>query len=249
MKKARADELLAASKEVANQVEAQGLIMSGRVLWTDLRGSERKVESAGQALPIEARFRIKGRRPRFVSRGGEKLEAALAGFGVEVHGTKAIDLGISTGGFTDCLLQHGAREVWGVDVGYGLVADALRRDPRVRLLERTHVATLTPKSIEGPADLVVGDLSFISLQRVLPVLVPLVVSGGPLILLVKPQFEVEARHLEAGIVTEPEVRLAALDNIRHSAEGLGFQVLNAMESPVHGAKGNIEWLMFARRAE
>ena len=243
----RADRLLVRSGEAADGTEARGLIMGGKVLWLDARGSERKVESPGQPLPLEASFRVKGRRRRFVSRAGEKLDAALERFGLDVAGAKAIDLGISTGGFTDCLLQRGAREVWGVDVAYGVVADGLRRDPRVRLLERTHVNSLRPERVEGPADLLVGDLSFIRLERVLPSLPPLLRPGAPFVLLVKPQFEVDASALDKGIVRDSERRREALASVEGAAAEAGFRVLDGMESPVHGTKGNVEWLMFGTR--
>jgi len=248
-KKARADALLVQSGEVPGPTEARGLIMSGKVLWIDARGAERKVASPGQALPVDARFRLKGANRRFVSRGGDKLEAALERFGLEVEGAKVVDLGISTGGFTDCLLERGAREVWGVDVAYGVVADGLRRDPRVRLLERTHVNSLTPDAIEGPADVLVADLSFIRLERVLGTLPPLLRPGGAFVLLVKPQFQVEASLLDRGIVRDPDHRRRALAAVEAAAAEAGLRVLDAMESPVHGAKGNIEWLMHGQRPD
>ena len=187
--------------------------------------------------------------PRFVGRGGEKLDAAFERFAVPVAGRRALDAGASTGGFTDCLLQRGADEVVAVDVGYGQLHERLRADPRVDVRERTNVRSLDREALGGPVDLVVADLSFISLRTVLPVLVPLVEPGGDLVVLVKPQFE--AGRPEAargsGVIREPEVWRRVLEEVATAAAESGADRMDEMESPLTGADGNVEFLLHLRR--
>jgi len=201
-----------------------------------------RLVAAGE--PVE----LLGDPPRFVSRGGEKLDAALEAFTVEVDGVRALDAGSSTGGFTDCLLQRGAAAVVAVDVGRGQLHPRLRSDPRVTVRERTDIRALAVEDIGGPVDLLVGDLSFISLRTVLPALLALVCPGGDLVLLVKPQFE--AGRAEAsrgkGVIRDPEVRAAALADVRDALESHGGVIMGEMTSPLRGGSGNVEFLLHGR---
>jgi 23S rRNA (cytidine1920-2'-O)/16S rRNA (cytidine1409-2'-O)-methyltransferase len=192
---------------------------------------------------------VTGPPPRFVGRGGEKLDAALERFTVPVAGRRALDAGASTGGFTDCLLQRGAAEVIAVDVGYGQLHERLRDDPRVDVRERTNVRSLDRDAIGGPVDLVVADLSFISLRTVLPALVPFVEPGGDLVLLVKPQFEAGRREAArgSGVIREPEVWRRVVDEVASAAAEQGADRMDEMASPLTGADGNVEFLLHVRR--
>jgi 23S rRNA (cytidine1920-2'-O)/16S rRNA (cytidine1409-2'-O)-methyltransferase len=184
---------------------------------------------------------------RFVSRGGEKLDAALERFGVEVAGRTVLDAGASTGGFTDCCLQRGAARVVAVDVGYGQLDDRLRRDDRVEVRERVNVRALRPGDLDPPPELVVADLSFISLRTVAPALVALARPGADLVWLVKPQYEAGRAAVAAGkgIVRDPEVWRSALRAVGASLDGLGATIMGAMPSPLRGADGNVEFLLHA----
>jgi len=186
---------------------------------------------------------------RFVSRGGDKLDAALARFGVDVGGRRCLDAGATTGGFTDCLLRRGAAAVTAVDVGHGQLDQRLRADPRVRVLERTNVRTLAAATVGGPFEVVVADLSFISLVTVAPALAgELAGAGAALVLLVKPQFE--AGRAEAsrgrGVVRDREVRRAALDRVASAMVSQGATIMGAMASPLLGPAGNAEFFLYAR---
>ena len=188
---------------------------------------------------------VLGPPPRFVSRGGEKLEAALAAFAVTVDGRRCLDAGASTGGFTDCLLQWGAREVIAVDVGFGQLHERLRDDPRVVNLERTNVRELDPAAIGAPVEVTVADLSFISLRTVLPALLDLTAASGDLVLLVKPQFEAGRREASRGrgVIRDPAIWRRVLEESRSAAESLGASMMEAMPSPLRGADGNVEFLV------
>jgi 23S rRNA (cytidine1920-2'-O)/16S rRNA (cytidine1409-2'-O)-methyltransferase len=189
-----------------------------------------------------------GPAPRFVSRGGEKLAAALDTFSVEVSGRRCLDAGASTGGFTDCLLQRGAAEVVAVDVGRGQLAWSVREDPRVRVLERTNVRHLELADVGSPAELVTADLSFISLVLVAPALVRLTSNDGELVLLVKPQFEAgRARVGRGGIVRDPSVHRDVLGSVVEGLGGAGIETVAVMGSPLRGADGNREFLAHARK--
>jgi 23S rRNA (cytidine1920-2'-O)/16S rRNA (cytidine1409-2'-O)-methyltransferase len=185
----------------------------------------------------------------YVSRGGEKLAAGLDGFGIAVAGRRALDAGASTGGFTDCLLQRGAGHVIAVDVGYGQLHERLRSDDRIDLRERTNIRTLDAVSIGGPVELVVADLSFISLRTVAPALLACAAPGADLLLLVKPQFE--AGRAEAsrgrGVIRDPEVRARVLEEVSSALSELGAAIMGTMESPLKGADGNVEFLLHARK--
>jgi 23S rRNA (cytidine1920-2'-O)/16S rRNA (cytidine1409-2'-O)-methyltransferase len=192
------------------------------------------------AEPIE----LVGPPPRFVSRGGEKLEGALARFDVDVAGRRCLDAGASTGGFTDCLLQRGASEVVAVDVGFGQLHERLRADARVTNLERTNIRSVVPAQIGGRVPVTVADLSFISLRTVLPVLIELTEPEGGLVLLVKPQFEAGRQEASRGkgVIRDPEVWRRVLEEVRSAASSQGATMMEAMVSPLRGADGNVEFL-------
>jgi 23S rRNA (cytidine1920-2'-O)/16S rRNA (cytidine1409-2'-O)-methyltransferase len=185
----------------------------------------------------------------YVSRGGHKLAGALAAFPhLRVDGRRCLDAGASTGGFTDVLLRAGAAEVIAVDVGYGQLAWALRNDPRVAVHERTNVRTLTPEAIGGPAELIVADLSFISLRLVLPALTACTTADGDLLPMVKPQFEVGKDRVGAGgVVRDPALRAEAVLDVAASAAALGFGVAGVVASPLPGPSGNVEFFVWLRR--
>lgn len=186
---------------------------------------------------------VGGPPPRFVSRGGEKLQAALDTFLPPVTGARILDAGISTGGFADCLLQAGAGAVVGVDVGYGQLAERLRRDPRVELHERTHVRDVDIELLGGPVDALVADLSFISLTGVLPRLLPHVRDDGWAVVLVKPQFEVGRERVgRGGVVRDASARLDALSSVARAAAAAGWPFAGLRPSPLRGAAGNVEFL-------
>lgn len=191
-----------------------------------------------------------GAPPRFVGRGGDKLDAALARFDVPVAGRRAVDLGASTGGFTDCLLQRGAAAVAAVDVGYGQLHERLRADPRVEVWERTNARHLGPGDLGPPADLLVADLSFISLRTVLPSMLELVGPGADLVLLVKPQFEAgrEEAARGRGVIADPAVWGRVLEEVVAALEERQAAIMGAMASPLTGADGNVEFLVHARSA-
>ena len=201
-----------------------------------------RMVDAGEAVQLV------GPPPRFVGRGGEKLDAALDRFAVVVEGRRCLDAGASTGGFTDCLLQRGATEVVAVDVGYGQLHERLRADPRVRNLERTNVRSLSADDVGGPARLVVADLSFISLRTVLAALLGLATADADLVLLVKPQFEAgrEEAAKGKGVIRDPEVWARVLHEVRAAALSQGAAMMDAMASPITGAEGNVEFLVHLR---
>jgi 23S rRNA (cytidine1920-2'-O)/16S rRNA (cytidine1409-2'-O)-methyltransferase len=186
--------------------------------------------------------------PRFVGRGGRKLDAALDRFGLDVAGLRALDAGASTGGFTDCLLQRGAAQVVAVDVGYGQLHESLRHDPRVVNLERTNVRAVGPDDLGGPVDVVVADLSFISLRAVADALLGACRPGSPLVLLVKPQFEASREQVSRGrgVVADQEVWRQVLDEVIDALQARGASIMGAMASPLTGADGNVELLVHAR---
>jgi 23S rRNA (cytidine1920-2'-O)/16S rRNA (cytidine1409-2'-O)-methyltransferase len=193
---------------------------------------------------------VRGEGPRFVGRGGEKLAAALDRFAVTVDGSRALDAGASTGGFTDCLLQYGARCVVAVDVGYGQLHERLRADPRVESVERTNVRDLVPGDLGPPFDVVVADLSFISLRTVLAPLLEQAAPGAHVVLLVKPQFEAgrEEAARGRGVIGDPAVWRRVLDEVLIALRAAGAAIMGAMVSPLTGADGNVEFLVHARAA-
>lgn len=188
---------------------------------------------------------LTGPPPRFVGRGGYKLESALEHFGIDSAGMRVLDAGASTGGFTDCLLQHGAREVIAIDVGHGQLDARLRMDARVRNLERTNIRNLDERLVGDPVDLVVADLSFISLRLVLDALLSACRPQAPLVLLVKPQFEAGRTEADRarGVITDPAIWRRTLDEVISAAQSRGATIMGVMVSPIRGAQGNVEFLL------
>lgn len=245
--KIRADELLVARGCAPDVRAAQALIMAQRALWTDRDGRERKIAKAGERVEAAASVRILGDPRRYVSRAGEKLEAALDAFGIDPTGQVCADIGISTGGFTDCLLARGARRVHGVDVAYGILDWTLRKDPRLRLYERTNARNLPPGAFGEAVTLAVIDVSFIALEQVLPAVVAQLAPVASIVALVKPQFELPREAVEGGVVRDPAARQAAADRVAEAARRLGLVEVGMLLSPVPGADGNVEILLHLRR--
>jgi 23S rRNA (cytidine1920-2'-O)/16S rRNA (cytidine1409-2'-O)-methyltransferase len=247
-KRQRLDLLLVERELCESRAKAQRLILAGMVVV-----GEHTVDKPGTLVDVEAPLRIKaGGVERFVSRGGHKLQAALDVFvpqGLIVTGRVCMDIGASTGGFTDCLLQAGAAKVHAIDVGYGQLAWKLAADAKVVVLDRQNIRKLQPEQLGEPIDLAVADCSFVSLTKVLPHLPPLLRAGADLVLLVKPQFEVgPARVGKGGIVRDSEAREAARAGVEESARALGFSVRGHIESPIPGREGNLEWLLWLQMA-
>jgi 23S rRNA (cytidine1920-2'-O)/16S rRNA (cytidine1409-2'-O)-methyltransferase len=221
--------------------QAEALIRAGRVLVDDV-----PVEKPGTRVRVDAQLRLRGQTRRFASRGGEKLAGALADLGVDPSGMRCVDLGASTGGFCDCLLQAGASEVVAVDVGYGQLAQRRGADPRVRVLERTNARSLEASALGGSIDLVTLDLSFISVRLVLP-RVREIAPGAQLLVLVKPQFEVGRERVgKGGVVRDPGLRAEAVREVRGAAEALGYEVAGEAESRLPGPRGNREVFLHLR---
>jgi 23S rRNA (cytidine1920-2'-O)/16S rRNA (cytidine1409-2'-O)-methyltransferase len=225
-----------------SRAEAVALVEAGRVTVGGAPAPKAsRLVDAGE--PVE----VLGPPARFVSRGGEKLDAALTAFGVHVAGRRVLDAGASTGGFTDCCLQRGTAEVVAVDVGHGQLHPRLRADARVRVFERLHVRELTLAHTGEPVDVVVADLSFISLRSVLPALLGVCAPGADLVLLVKPQFEAGRAEVSRGkgVVKDPAVHERVRQEIEAALAGLGARVLGWIPSPIRGAEGNVELLVHA----
>jgi 23S rRNA (cytidine1920-2'-O)/16S rRNA (cytidine1409-2'-O)-methyltransferase len=208
-----------------------------------------RAEKPGTAVAAAANVEVRGGDHAFVSRGGVKLAGALDAFTLDVQGLRCLDLGASTGGFTDCLLQRGAASVIAVDVGYGQLAYKLRVDPRVRVMERTNARTLTADALGGPVDFTVVDASFIGLDQLLPAISGTLRDGGRLVALVKPQFEVgrEEASRGKGVVRDPAVRRAAIDAAVAAVGQAGLEVLGQCDSSLPGPKGNLEAFVHARK--
>ncbi len=251
-KRQRLDLLLLQRGLAASREQAQQLIRAGWV-----RQGGQVLDKPGTSLPADAPLEVAAR-PRYVSRGGEKLEAALQAFPIPVADRVCLDGGLSTGGFSDCLLQRGARRIYGIDVGYGQVAWSLRTDPRLVLRERTNLRHLSADDLYGPEDpwpdLAVADLSFISLRLVLPALGALLRPASPtgtldLVLLVKPQFEVGREGVgKGGVVRDPLAHVAALGGVVEAAVALGWQARGVVGSPLTGPAGNHEYLLWLASA-
>ena len=239
--KLRLDQLVVDRGLADTRSRALALIRAGQVLVADA-----VVDKPGTSVRADAELRLRGEPLKYVSRGGYKLEAALDSFGVNPAGRVAADLGASTGGFTDCLLQRGAARVYAIDVGYGQLSWSLRQDPRVVVMERTNARHL--ESLPEAVDLVVGDLSFISLTLILPSVLRLGVPGADAVLLVKPQFEAGRQGVgKGGVVRDPEIRAAAIQRVIDAISASGCEVLGQMDSPLPGARqGNVEHLVHVR---
>jgi 23S rRNA (cytidine1920-2'-O)/16S rRNA (cytidine1409-2'-O)-methyltransferase len=239
--KVRIDQLLAERGLAESREKAQALILAGHVL---VNGQ--KVQKSGHSVASDAEIEVLERIP-YVSRGGYKLAAALDHWAVDVTGWVCIDVGSSTGGFTDCLLQRGAARVYAIDVGHGQLDWRLRNDPRVVVREGVNARYLQPQDFPETFDLAVCDASFISTTLLIPAMAPVLAPDGKMIILVKPQFEVERGQVgKGGIVREPALHQAACDRVRAAVEAQGFQA-DIIESPILGAEGNREFLLYARR--
>ena len=244
--KRRADHLVVERGLAESRTKAQALILAGEIVASGGGLGDRRVEKPGDLLREDVDLRLKGEGLRFVSRGGLKVEKALDAYALNPEGFRCLDLGASTGGFTDCLLQRGAREVVAVDVGWGQLHEKLRQDARVTSYERVNAREL-PASL-GSFDLLVADLSFISLRLVLPGAVPFVREGGLLVLLVKPQFECGREWVEkGGVVRDEAARQRAVDEVAGELVRLGCDVVGHVASPLLGPAGNVEFLLVARR--
>jgi 23S rRNA (cytidine1920-2'-O)/16S rRNA (cytidine1409-2'-O)-methyltransferase len=242
--KNRLDKLLVEQGYTPSRERAQALILAGRVLV-----DEQKVEKPGTPVDEAAALRILGEEQRYVSRGGFKLEAALDKWQIALDGRACADIGASTGGFTDCMLQHGAASVVAVDTGYGQIAENLRRDARVSLLERTNARYLKPGDLPAGIDFVSMDVSFISATLVLPAVLAAVRENQTVeaVILVKPQFEAGRKHIgKGGIVRDPAAHQFAIDRVRAAVHELGASVSEMIDSPILGGKGNREFLLYTR---
>ena len=239
--KLRLDQLLVDRGLAESRQKAQALILAGSVLV-----NHQKQEKPGHSVPATAQIEILGNLP-FVSRGGLKLDAALTHFAIDVTGKVCIDIGASTGGFTDCLLQRGASRVYAVDVGVTQLDWRIRTDPRVIVKDHTNARHLTAAHIPELCDIAVCDVSFISVTLIAPVLPALLQRQGEMVILIKPQFEVGRADVgKGGIVRDPELHRMACDKVRASFEALGYAT-DLMDSPITGAEGNKEFLLHAHR--
>jgi 23S rRNA (cytidine1920-2'-O)/16S rRNA (cytidine1409-2'-O)-methyltransferase len=268
--KTRLDLLLVERALAPSRERARALILAGRVLV-----GEQKIDKPGASVAEDSPLRLLGEDQPYVSRGGVKLAGALEHWQIDVNGRACLDVGASTGGFTDCLLQHGAAHVTAIDTGFGQIAMKLRNDPRVRLLERTNARLLEPKSLEPKSleprsfesrsvesrplaagegipepTLVVMDVSFISATLVLPAVFAAAPSLREAVILVKPQFEAGREHVgKGGIVRNPEAHQLAITKVADSLRSLAWDVAGTIPSPITGAEGNQEFLLYARRKE
>lgn len=241
--KQRLDKILVDQGLVSSRERARALIMAGSVLINGV-----PVTKAGAMVPVDAFILLKEPDIPYVSRGGLKLEEAMKAFGIDVQGRVAIDVGASTGGFTDCLLKHGARRVYAIDVGYGQLDWTLRQDGRVVSLERKNIRHLRPEDIGEKADIAVIDVSFISLSKVIPVVVTLLKERAEIVALVKPQFEVGKGQVgKGGIVRDPALQAQATEKIQTFAGDIGLIPIGLIESPILGAKGNREFLLYLKK--
>ena len=237
--KERIDRLLVQRQLAGSRERAKALILAGRVLVDD-----HVVDKVGTQVFADAEIRLKGEDIPYVSRGGLKLAEALVTFDLDVSGRTAIDVGASTGGFTDCLLQNGAAHVFAVDVGYGQLAWSLREDQRVTNLERTNIRSLTPEQLDSTVDLAVIDASFISLEKVLPPTIALLSPESDIVALIKPQFEVGKGQVgKGGVVRDQKQHDEVVEKVKRLAVELGCNVEAVCESPVLGPKGNREFLI------
>jgi 23S rRNA (cytidine1920-2'-O)/16S rRNA (cytidine1409-2'-O)-methyltransferase len=238
--KKRLDLLTVAGGLAPSRERAKALIMAGRIMVDGV-----PVSKPGTPIPVSARITRKGEDLPFVSRGGIKLQAALDTFNPPIRGAVCIDIGSSTGGFTDCLLQNGAVRVYAVDVGYGQLAWKLRQDPRVISMERTNARHLSPEAFKEPVDLATIDAAFISLKLVVPAVMPCLKASAAIIALIKPQFEVGRGQVgKGGVVHDPRLHERVIKELQTFFRTLGLDILGLCPSPIHGPKGNREFLIY-----
>ena len=243
--KSRLDKILVDRGLTASRERAQALILAGKVLV-----DEQKVDKSGAQIEENCTIRLLGEDLKYVSRGGLKLERALEHWRIDVNGKICLDIGASTGGFTDCLLQHGAARVIAVDTGYGQMDFKLRQDARVRLLEKTNARYLTRDGLGESGEFVAMDVSFISATLILPAVISSAFAanshGGQIVVLVKPQFEAGREHVgKGGIVRDADAQLASLEKVRSAVVELGAAKTDSIDSPILGAEGNREFLLYA----
>lgn len=237
----RLDQLVVDRGLASARERARALILAGQVL---VDGAP--VTKAGTAVDADAQIELLAPDHPYVGRGGVKLAHALDAFRIDVSGREALDIGASTGGFTDVMLQRGARRVVALDVGHGQLDWGLRNDPRVIVVEHFNARHLTVTALPGPVDVVTIDVSFISLRKILPVLPPLLRPGADVIALVKPQFEAGRSEVKKGIVRDPAIHARVLDDVSRSAAAVGLTAVGSIPSPITGQKGNVEFLLHLR---
>ena len=243
--KERLDVLLVNRGLAPSREKAKTMIMEGNVFVNNNRE-----DKAGSTFPDDCNIEIHGNTLKYVSRGGLKLEKAMTHFGITLDGKVCMDIGASTGGFTDCMLQNGARKVYSVDVGYGQFAWVLRQDPRVVCMEKTNIRYVTPEDIDDVLDFASVDVSFISLTKVLPAARELLRDNGQMVCLIKPQFEAGREKVgKKGVVRDRGVHLEVVDKIIDFALNNGFSVLNLEYSPIKGPEGNIEYLVYIEKSQ
>jgi len=243
-RKERLDKLLVERRLASSRERAKGLIMAGSV-WV----GGQKVTKVGAEFPVDVQVEVKeSPLQRYVSRGGLKLEAAIKEFGLTVQGKVCLDVGASKGGFTDCLLKNGAQRVYALDVGYGQLDWKLRNDPRVVNIERTNIRYFNRKEIKGPIDLATIDVSFISLDKVLPKVKALIDKKGEIVSLIKPQFEAGREKVQrGGVVKDRKVHQEVIDKIKLLARDLGLKVKGLIASPIRGPAGNVEYFIYLKK--
>ena len=244
-KPVRIDALLAERGLAPSREKAQALVLAGQVL-----ADEQKIEKPGRKVRPDADLRLLGKGLRYVGRGGLKLEAALDAYGIDVQGLTCLDVGASTGGFTDCLLQRGAAKVYAVDVGTNQLDWRLRQDPRVEVREQVNARTLSTEEVPERCGFACADVSFISVTLILPAITDLLAPDASLVILVKPQFEAGRGQVgKGGVVRDEAVRRAAAEKVRRAVDELGFGRIEVMDCPVAGAEGNRELLLWASGRE
>lgn len=245
MKKERLDVLLFSRGLAESREKAKRMIMEGNVFV-----SGQREDKCGTKFDVTAPIEVRGQTLRYVSRGGLKLEKAMQSFPIDLSGKVCMDIGASTGGFTDCMLQNSAAKVYAVDVGYGQFAWKLRSDPRVICMEKTNIRYVTLEDIGQPIDFASCDVSFISLRLVLPAAAALLKSSGEMVCLIKPQFEAGREQVgKKGVVRDPAVHAAVIRSVADYCHTAGFRILGLDFSPVKGPEGNIEYLIFIRKEE
>ncbi len=243
VRKERFDKLLVEKGMVQSREKAMALIMAGKVAVAGKR-----IDKPGIQLNVDAQLELHGGDSSYVSRGGEKMEGALKTFGVDPKGMVAMDVGASTGGFTDCILQKGANKVYAVDVGYGQLAWRLQKDPRVVNLERRNIRYLKREEVREEIDLILIDTSFISIEKFLPHLLGFLKKGGAILSLIKPQFEVKKGEVgRGGVVRDKALHEKVIERISNFSRGLGLKVLGVTESPLLGPKGNKEFFIYLKK--
>jgi 23S rRNA (cytidine1920-2'-O)/16S rRNA (cytidine1409-2'-O)-methyltransferase len=243
VRKERFDKLLVEKGIVQSPERARAFIMEGRVAVDG-----RILDKPGTRVAVDAQLQLREEDQTYVSRGGKKLEGALEAFGIDPRGMVVIDVGASAGGFTDCVLQKGARKVYAVDVGYGQLAWKLQKDPRVVNLQRRNIRYLKREEIQEKADLILVDTSFISIEKFLPHLLGFLKEGGDLISLIKPQFEVGKGEVgKGGVVRDPALHQKVIERISQFSRKLGLKVLRVLESPLLGPKGNKEFFIHLKK--